>query len=187
PVRSSLLTRDPLPEVKDAYNVVSREESYKGVHETSAGHPNGTLATISHPGNLKLSNNVILYDVLVVLGYCISLLSVNKLIRDSKMFVGFDENKCYIQDLKKEKILGTDSESGGLYLFDMNKSNCIGGIRQRFWPDCVLTAVYLRNRLSSFVLNGKSPFDTFPQNPNDDGRDSLVEEGSLPHSDGHDT
>ncbi|GJW38949.1 ribonuclease H-like domain-containing protein [Tanacetum coccineum] len=35
PVRSSLLTRDPLPEVKDAYNVVSREESYRGVHETS--------------------------------------------------------------------------------------------------------------------------------------------------------
>ncbi|GKC48116.1 putative RNA-directed DNA polymerase, partial [Tanacetum coccineum] len=33
PVRSSLLTRDPLPEVKDAYNVVSREESYRGVPE----------------------------------------------------------------------------------------------------------------------------------------------------------
>nr|GEU37871.1 hypothetical protein [Tanacetum cinerariifolium] len=33
------------------------------------GHPNGTLATISHVGNLELSNNVILYDVLVVHGY----------------------------------------------------------------------------------------------------------------------
>ncbi|GJU87590.1 hypothetical protein Tco_1295136 [Tanacetum coccineum] len=31
PVRSSLLTRDPLSKVKDAYNVVSREESHKGV------------------------------------------------------------------------------------------------------------------------------------------------------------
>nr|GEU68256.1 ribonuclease H-like domain-containing protein [Tanacetum cinerariifolium] len=31
-------------------------------------HPNGTLATISHIGNLKLSDNVILYDVLVILG-----------------------------------------------------------------------------------------------------------------------
>ncbi|GJY23360.1 ribonuclease H-like domain-containing protein [Tanacetum coccineum] len=90
------------------------------------GHPNGTLATISHVGNLKLSNNVILYDVLVVSGYCVSRLSVNKLIRDSKMFIGFDKTKCYIQDLKTEKILGTGSEYGGLYLFDMNKSNCIG-------------------------------------------------------------
>ncbi|GKC22630.1 hypothetical protein Tco_1024780 [Tanacetum coccineum] len=80
------------------------------------GHPNGTLAVISHAGNLKLANNVMMYDVLVVPGYCVSLLSVNKLIRDSKMFVGFDENKCYIQDLKREKILGTGSESGGLML-----------------------------------------------------------------------
>nr|GEY60255.1 hypothetical protein [Tanacetum cinerariifolium] len=54
----------------------------------SIGHPNGTLATIIHVGNLKLFNNVVLYDVLVVLGYCVSLLFVNKLIRDSKMYVG---------------------------------------------------------------------------------------------------
>ncbi|GJT68579.1 ribonuclease H-like domain-containing protein [Tanacetum coccineum] len=60
----------------------------------TAGHPNGTLATISHVGNLKLSNNAVLYDVLVVPRYCVSLLSVNKLIRDSKMFVSIDENKC---------------------------------------------------------------------------------------------
>ncbi|GJZ06282.1 ribonuclease H-like domain-containing protein [Tanacetum coccineum] len=92
----------------------------------TVGHPNGTLAVISHVGNLKLANNVMLYDVLVVPGYCVSLLFVNKLIRDSKMFVDFGENKCYIQDLKREKILGTGSESGGLYLFYVNKSNCIG-------------------------------------------------------------
>ncbi|GKE06170.1 hypothetical protein Tco_1398188, partial [Tanacetum coccineum] len=54
----------------------------------TVSHPNGTLATISHVGNLRLTNNVILYDVLVVSGYCVSLMSVNKLIRDSKMFVG---------------------------------------------------------------------------------------------------
>nr|GEU94564.1 ribonuclease H-like domain-containing protein [Tanacetum cinerariifolium] len=85
------------------------------------GHPNGTLAVISHVGNLKLTNNVMLYDVL---GYYVSLLSMNKLIRDSKIFVGFDENTCYILDLKMVKILRTDSKSGGLYLFDVNKSYC---------------------------------------------------------------
>ncbi|GKG06363.1 hypothetical protein Tco_0326449, partial [Tanacetum coccineum] len=41
------------------------------------------------------------------------LLSVNKLIKDSKLFVGFDEDKCYIQDLDKGITLGTGSESGG--------------------------------------------------------------------------
>ncbi|GJW25847.1 ribonuclease H-like domain-containing protein [Tanacetum coccineum] len=92
----------------------------------NVGHPNGTLATISHVGNLTLSNNVILSNVLVVPGYCVSILSVNKLIRDSKMYVGFDENKCYIQDLRKEKVLGTGSEIGGLYVFDMIKDVYVG-------------------------------------------------------------
>ena len=50
-------------------------------------------------------------------------MSVNKLIKDSKLKVGFDETKCYIQDLNQQRVLGTGSESGGLYLFD--KSNAI--------------------------------------------------------------
>ncbi|GKC96846.1 ribonuclease H-like domain-containing protein [Tanacetum coccineum] len=103
------------------YNVVDISEL-----KITGGHPNRTLATISHVRNLKLTNNVVLYDVLVVPGYCVSLLSVNKVIRDSKMFVGFDKNKFYIQDLKIEKVLRISSESGGPYLFDMNNYNCIG-------------------------------------------------------------
>nr|GEY17459.1 ribonuclease H-like domain-containing protein [Tanacetum cinerariifolium] len=101
------------------------------------------------------------------------------------------------------------SESGGLYLFDMNNSSFIGGIPLRFWSNCVLTIVYLIKRLPSSVLNGKYPFELvykrkpnlsylrcgktrevdhlqlfdgqFPQNPYDDGKDSLVKDGSLPH------
>nr|GEW40114.1 ribonuclease H-like domain-containing protein [Tanacetum cinerariifolium] len=56
-------------------------------------HPNGTLATVSHVGNLRLTSNVIV---------------------------------CYIHDFKNEKILGTGSESSGLYLFDMIKDNSVG-------------------------------------------------------------
>nr|GEV55435.1 ribonuclease H-like domain-containing protein [Tanacetum cinerariifolium] len=198
PVRNSLLTKDPLPEVKDAYYVTSREESHRRVHESSYGTESkqnatnfvaktfnnnkklfnnnsnnftkGSSSNVNRGPNPNLNckhyckidhtidslssgftskqiqklhnlindkstgsihanmaaNNVMLYDVLVVTGYCVSLLSMNKLIRDIKMFVGFNENKCYIQDLKREKILGTGSEPGGLYFFDVNKSNFIG-------------------------------------------------------------
>ena len=35
-MRTALLTRDPLPEVKDAYITVSREESHRGVLESSS-------------------------------------------------------------------------------------------------------------------------------------------------------
>nr|GEU93965.1 hypothetical protein [Tanacetum cinerariifolium] len=41
----------------------------------TVGHQNGTLVTISHVGNLKFSNNVVLYDVFVVPGYCVSLMA----------------------------------------------------------------------------------------------------------------
>ncbi|GKD27765.1 hypothetical protein Tco_1233979, partial [Tanacetum coccineum] len=82
------------------------------------GHPNGTFTKITHVGNLKLNNDVILFNVLVVPEYTVSMLYVHKLIKDSKLSVGFDETKCYIQDLKKRRVLGTDSEIGGLYLFD---------------------------------------------------------------------
>ncbi|GJS48725.1 ribonuclease H-like domain-containing protein [Tanacetum coccineum] len=210
PIRGALLTRDPLPEVKDEYTTVSKEESHRGIPESSGvsesklnaasfvvksfnnnrsfkrnnnfgkqnfnanvdvkvndkqasastssgftseqmqkllslindspsssihanmagraffnganqhltvstvgmfnvvditslnitvGYPNRTLATISHVGNLRLTNNVVQYDVLVVLGYIY---------------------------LKKEKIMGIGSESGGLYLFDMIKDNYVG-------------------------------------------------------------
>nr|GEU89293.1 reverse transcriptase domain-containing protein [Tanacetum cinerariifolium] len=82
------------------------------------GHSNGTIAKITHVGNLKLNNDVILFDVLVVPEYTVNLLSVNKLIKDSKLSVCFDESNCYIQDLRKRKVLGTGSEFVGLYLFD---------------------------------------------------------------------
>ncbi|GJS29325.1 ribonuclease H-like domain-containing protein [Tanacetum coccineum] len=170
PIRSALLTSDPLLKVKDAYTNVSREESHRGIPKSSGvsesklnaisfaanissgftsvhiqkllslisdnssgsihanmaganqhltvstvgmfnimditslkitvGYPNGTLDTVSHVGNLKLSNNVILYDVLMVLDI--------------------------VSDLKREIVIGTGSKSGRLYLFDMNKDNTIG-------------------------------------------------------------
>ncbi|GKE10184.1 ribonuclease H-like domain-containing protein [Tanacetum coccineum] len=84
----------------------------------TVGDPNGTLAKIKYVGNLKLSDKIVLFDVLVVPKYCVSLLSMNKLIRYSKMFVGFTEPKCFIQDLHQNKIVGTGSESDGLYMFD---------------------------------------------------------------------
>ncbi|GJT24836.1 ribonuclease H-like domain-containing protein [Tanacetum coccineum] len=93
----------------------------------NVGHPNGTLAKTKYVGNLKLSDNVVLFDVLVVPEYCVSLLSVNKLIRDNRLFVRFTKSKCYIQDLHHNKIIRIASENGGLYLFDTPSSfssNC---------------------------------------------------------------
>ncbi|GJX52327.1 ribonuclease H-like domain-containing protein [Tanacetum coccineum] len=83
-------------------------------------HPNGTQALITKIGDLKINNNITLYDVLVVREYIVSLLSVYKLLRDNKLFVGFNESNCYIHDLKANKTVGIGRKFNGLYLFDVD-------------------------------------------------------------------
>nr|GEY01643.1 ribonuclease H-like domain-containing protein [Tanacetum cinerariifolium] len=119
-VYSENVVETKLPNVGDAFVIVCREESYRGLgsdrgSKTPIGHPNGTITNIRKVGNLKLTNNIVLFDVLVIPEYCVSLLSVHKLITDSKLHVGFDEYDCVIQDLKREIVLETGSEAGGLY------------------------------------------------------------------------
>ncbi|GJZ70091.1 ribonuclease H-like domain-containing protein [Tanacetum coccineum] len=225
PIRSSILTKEILLEVKDAFVIISREESHRRIpsscvktdkpqasafvarqsdnninrnnnwsnnganqHMTNStrdmvdlvhvsdlkltvGHPNGTLAKITDDGNLKLNNDVMLFNVLVILEYTVSLLSVHKLIKDSKFSVSFDETKCYIHDLKKRRVLGTGSEIAGLYLFDKEYNKSVVSNNSNFFACHVSKEVWhcrlghpanqvlklLKGSFSS-VLNGKSPF-----------------------------
>ncbi|GKD90037.1 hypothetical protein Tco_1365544 [Tanacetum coccineum] len=60
------------------------------------GHPNGIEAFIFKIGNLRLSNGLVLYDVLVIPEYCVTLISVHKLAKDNKNYVAFDESRCGI-------------------------------------------------------------------------------------------
>nr|GEW91547.1 hypothetical protein [Tanacetum cinerariifolium] len=116
---SNILTTEPLPLVKAAFAIVSGKNSlnFKGtffngsvkfninfqryfngkvdfVVGHTVGHFNETRALITKIRDLKLNDNITLYDVLVVLGYSVSLLSVHKLSRDNKMFTGFNKNNA---------------------------------------------------------------------------------------------
>ncbi|GKE51230.1 ribonuclease H-like domain-containing protein [Tanacetum coccineum] len=106
-------------------HMVTSEEKLENIMDISdlklqIDHPNGTTAYIKKVGNLRLSDKIILYDVLYVPEYTVNLMSVHKLARDSKLFIGFDEHKCYIQDLQLQKTLGTSIQKEGLYFFDFN-------------------------------------------------------------------
>lgn len=83
----------------------------------SVGHPSGTLAKVVIIWNLRLTKDIVLFDVLVISEYCVSLVSVHKLSKYSKLFVGFDESFCHIQDLGLKKNVWTGTQSGGLYIF----------------------------------------------------------------------
>ncbi|GJT77890.1 putative ribonuclease H-like domain-containing protein, partial [Tanacetum coccineum] len=109
---------------KNLVNVI--DVSYLKIKVT---HPNGTEAFITRIGNMPLTEYLILYDVLVVPEYCVSLMGVHKVARDSKLVIAFDEMHCY------------------------------GGIPLNMWTECVLTATYLINKLPTSVLEEKSFYD----------------------------
>ncbi|GJT24664.1 ribonuclease H-like domain-containing protein [Tanacetum coccineum] len=80
----------------------------KGLITDSVTRPNGTEAFITRIGNMLVTDYLILYDVLVVPKYRVSLMSLHKVARESKLVIAFDEMHCYVmnQDLRKGKILG---------------------------------------------------------------------------------
>ncbi|GJV31805.1 hypothetical protein Tco_1392205 [Tanacetum coccineum] len=84
------------------------------------GHPNGTEAYISKIGNLRLSNGLTLYDVMVIPEYYVTLISVHKLVKENKVIVAFDENRCYFlnQDLNLKNVMGIGEQCEGLYYYN---------------------------------------------------------------------
>nr|GEW72247.1 ribonuclease H-like domain-containing protein [Tanacetum cinerariifolium] len=87
------------------------------------GHHNRTEAYISKIGNLILSNGLPLCDVMVIPEYYITLISVDKLIKENKVIVVFDENRCYFlnQDLILKIVLGIGEQCEGLYYYIKNE------------------------------------------------------------------
>ncbi|GKB94136.1 hypothetical protein Tco_0980273 [Tanacetum coccineum] len=84
------------------------------------GHPTRTKAFISKIGNLKLSNGLILYDVLVIPEYYVTLISVHKLVKENKIIAVFDECRCYFlnQNLSLGNVLGTSDQCEGLNCYN---------------------------------------------------------------------
>ncbi|GJT34777.1 hypothetical protein Tco_0925196 [Tanacetum coccineum] len=82
------------------------------------GHPNRTKAYISKIENLRLSNGLTLYDVMVIPEYCVTLISVHKLVKENKVIVAFDENRCYFlnQDLNLKNVLGIGDHCEGFMI-----------------------------------------------------------------------
>ncbi|GJX16570.1 putative RNA-directed DNA polymerase [Tanacetum coccineum] len=79
------LTSDQLSRLMNLLNDSGVSSANSSMGGLTVGHPNGTQALITKIGDLKINNDITLYDVLVVPEYTVSLLSVHKLARDSKL------------------------------------------------------------------------------------------------------
>ncbi|GKB34814.1 hypothetical protein Tco_0879756, partial [Tanacetum coccineum] len=102
-------------------------------------HPNGTELLTTKVGNMVLTNDITLYDVLVVPEYCVSLMSIHKIAKDSKLIVAFDESYCYVlpQGLREMKCLGIGKQKDGLYYCDETQGNNL--VFEKTRPFCNLT------------------------------------------------
>nr|GEX37884.1 reverse transcriptase domain-containing protein [Tanacetum cinerariifolium] len=98
-IRSNILSREPLPDVRNAYAIIPSEEINAQRPQTSRNFSRPSNVTRpSNPGNRRPN---------VVPEYYVSLMSVHKVARDSKLIVSFDESKCYVlpQDLREMKVM----------------------------------------------------------------------------------
>nr|GEV58430.1 Myc-type, basic helix-loop-helix (bHLH) domain-containing protein [Tanacetum cinerariifolium] len=111
----------------------------------TVGQPNGTQALITKIGELKISNGITLYDVLVVPEYTVSLLSVHKIARDTKLFVWFDDEKCNIQDLRANKTVRIANQCNGLYMFDVDNACKI--VSNNYISSCYVSKTLWHQRL----------------------------------------
>ncbi|GJU21462.1 hypothetical protein Tco_1154804 [Tanacetum coccineum] len=115
------------------------------------GHPNVTKVVVTHVGSFRLTDQIVIHDVLVVYGYEVNLLSVHKLSKDNKFRVMFDENVCVIQDYVQRKQVGTSNESNGL-------------------AECKEYDMVFQNKNSlNFINNDEN--ESKSSEPNDHGRD----------------
>ncbi|GJY33132.1 ribonuclease H-like domain-containing protein [Tanacetum coccineum] len=89
------------------------------------GYPNGTLAKITHIGNLRLNNNVVLFDVLVVPKYCdlkrlgYPANQVLKLLQTSLNLSNIDHNSPY-------EVCHKAKQTRDHFPISDHKSTCLG-------------------------------------------------------------
>ncbi|GKA10690.1 ribonuclease H-like domain-containing protein [Tanacetum coccineum] len=118
PLRSNVLTRDPIPDVKTTFSVICREESHKG-SSSSTGNKHHAYAFAARSFNEINNKAEQIHQLLNLLNSsknsnnAHAYMGVHKLARDSKLFIAFDEHKCYIHDLQARKTLRTRSQREG--------------------------------------------------------------------------
>nr|GEY23950.1 putative Gag-polypeptide of LTR copia-type [Tanacetum cinerariifolium] len=174
PIRSNILTRDPLPSVKYAFAIISGEESHRGVVSNSTpSKPHATAFASKGFDNKKTSSgpNPNLK--------CTNCLKTGHTVERCFKLVGYPPNYkkpngqaskglSPVSGLQKKEIMEIGNESGSLYLFNVDSAlNC------KTPADCPASICYVsenlwHQRLGHLVdqvlnaLKTKLLFDTNP-------------------------
>lgn len=77
----------------------------------------GSNKRVTVAGRVKLSADIVLFDVLFVPGFTHNLISVAKLIKDSGVRCVFHQTHCTFERLEDKKIIGKGSMERNLYVY----------------------------------------------------------------------
>ncbi|KAK6118882.1 hypothetical protein DH2020_047376 [Rehmannia glutinosa] len=86
-------------------------------HPVTVHLPDGTSVAVAQSGSIKLSNEFVLTDVLIVPSFKYNLLSVSQLLEGNKLECVFSQGKCWLQDPDTGRIRGVGKAMAGLYIF----------------------------------------------------------------------
>ena len=89
---------------------------------THVNLPNGEIALVTHIGTVKITETLVLYDVLCVPTFSFNLISVSKLAKFVLCCLIFLGTFYFIQDFAHWSIIGLGREYNGLYLLEESKS-----------------------------------------------------------------
>ncbi|KAL4355240.1 hypothetical protein GQ457_06G015480 [Hibiscus cannabinus] len=101
-------------------HVCYSKELFESLAPLSAGTillPNKTIVTVNYAGTIRLSDRILLRDVLYVPEFRFNLLAVSSLIKDTDLTVLFTKSHCLIQDLCQ--VIGKGEFFQGLYLLQL--------------------------------------------------------------------
>lgn len=85
---------------------------------------NGKTIKVYGQGNVKLNNQLTLYNELYVYDLNYNLLSVRRLLHDNKCNALFSSSKCVFQEKSMKRMIGNANYLGGLYLLEVEPDNC---------------------------------------------------------------
>ncbi|GKA08570.1 hypothetical protein Tco_0687901 [Tanacetum coccineum] len=203
----NILARDPLPDVKEAFNVVSREESRRGLHPKTGSESGNKVqpAAFVNPNQQDMGNSfgnsyrkVYNNNTEAPKGTSTSSGSTSfdtQFTKEQmrKILSLINDKPCYIHDLNLVKTLGTGCKADGLYLFDVDQigKSVVGCANFAFV--CHVSKQLWRSRLghpADHVLSVLIPElnllnffdnsnDPAPKVPNDDEREHSTGDGNV--------
>ncbi|KAK6147803.1 hypothetical protein DH2020_018715 [Rehmannia glutinosa] len=80
--------------------------------------PDGSQVEVTHSGDLQLTDEITLTNVLIAPGFKYNLLSISQLLTGNKLQCVFSQNQCWLQDLNGGRLKAGGKGLVGLYILE---------------------------------------------------------------------